>query len=216
MAGCLLVLALNARHAGDLFTDMSEGARNAVLPIFNTASEVGFGATIASLAAFTAIRDGIFGISDNAVVTSAVSSAAISGVTGLASGGMTIAVDAFGEQLTASAQAQGIDLEVMHRATGMASVSWDALPHNGAIITLLLVTGLTHRESYKDGSAARIGDSGQLDLGEIVDADDRARNLKENALPAGLAQVDATNYPEFLEHRRVLMAQIMRRYYEAL
>lgn len=118
-----MVLALNASRIGELLTDMSEGARNAVPPIFNTASEVGFGATIASLAAFTAIRDGIFGISDNAVVTSAVSSAAISGVTGSASGGMTIALGAFGEQLRTMAQAQGIDMELMHRATAMASVS---------------------------------------------------------------------------------------------
>ncbi|WP_404372271.1 DUF262 domain-containing protein [Kytococcus sedentarius] len=58
--------------------------------------------------------------------------------------------------------------------------------------------------------------TGQLDLGEIVDADDLARNLEENALPADLAGVDASNYPEFLEHRRVLMAQMMRRYYEGL
>ena len=48
------------------------------------------------------------------------------------------------------AHAQGVGMELVHRATAMASVSWDALPHNGAIITLLLVTGLTHRESYKD------------------------------------------------------------------
>lgn len=69
VAGYLTLLALNARRAPELFTDMSEGARTAVLPNFNTASEVGFGATIASLAAFTGIRDGIFGVSDNAVVT---------------------------------------------------------------------------------------------------------------------------------------------------
>jgi H+/gluconate symporter-like permease len=26
----------------------------------------------------------------------------------------------------------------------------DTLPHNGAVITLLTITGLTHRESYRD------------------------------------------------------------------
>ena len=26
----------------------------------------------------------------------------------------------------------------------------DTLPHNGAVITLLAVTGLTHRQAYKD------------------------------------------------------------------
>jgi H+/gluconate symporter-like permease len=32
----------------------------------------------------------------------------------------------------------------------MASGGMDTLPHNGAVITLLAVTGLTHRQSYKD------------------------------------------------------------------
>ena len=32
----------------------------------------------------------------------------------------------------------------------MASGGMDTLPHNGAVITLLAVTGLTHRTSYKD------------------------------------------------------------------
>jgi H+/gluconate symporter-like permease len=32
----------------------------------------------------------------------------------------------------------------------MASGGMDTLPHNGAVITLLAVTGLTHRVSYKD------------------------------------------------------------------
>jgi H+/gluconate symporter-like permease len=32
----------------------------------------------------------------------------------------------------------------------MASGGMDTMPHNGAVITLLMVTGLTHRQSYKD------------------------------------------------------------------
>jgi H+/gluconate symporter-like permease len=32
----------------------------------------------------------------------------------------------------------------------MASGGMDTLPHNGAVITLLAVTGLTHRQSYGD------------------------------------------------------------------
>jgi hypothetical protein len=37
---------------------------------------------------------------------------------------------------------------VLHRVVAMASGGMDTLPHNGAVITLLAVTGLTHRESY--------------------------------------------------------------------
>ena len=48
------------------------------------------------------------------------------------------------------ANAQGIDPEFLHRVIAMASVSLDSLPHNGAIVTLLVVCGLSHRQSYKD------------------------------------------------------------------
>lgn len=130
--------------------DVSEGAGQAVLPTLTTANEVGFGAVIASMAAFTVIRDGIFGLTDNPVVTAAVSTAGISGVTGSASGGLQITMSTFGEQLAAQGAAQGIDPEVLHRVAALASTSFDSMPHNGAIITMLLVTGLTHREAYKD------------------------------------------------------------------
>ncbi len=150
VAGCLLIVLLNHRQAGQFMGDLSEGARNAVLPIFNTASEVGYGATIASLAAFAGIRDAVFGVSDNPVVTAGLSTSAVSAVTGSASGGLTIALEAFGEQLVQQAQDQGISMELMHRVSSMSAVSWDSLPHNGAIVTLLLVCGMSHRESYKD------------------------------------------------------------------
>lgn len=129
---------------------LTEGAKNAILPVFTTASEVGYGAVIASLAAFALIRDGIFGVSDNAVAVSVLSTSVISGVTGSAAGGLTITLATFGEQLKTMAADQGISMELMHRVTAMASTGFDSLPHNGAIVTLLLVSGLSHREAYKD------------------------------------------------------------------
>jgi H+/gluconate symporter-like permease len=54
------------------------------------------------------------------------------------------------EQFIAAAHAANIPLEVLHRVAAMASGGMDTLPHNGAVITLLAVTGLTHRTSYKD------------------------------------------------------------------
>jgi H+/gluconate symporter-like permease len=41
-------------------------------------------------------------------------------------------------------------MEVLHRVAAIASGGMDTLPHNGAVITLLAVTGLSHRQSYKD------------------------------------------------------------------
>ena len=41
-------------------------------------------------------------------------------------------------------------LDLMHRVATLSSGGFDALPHNGAVITLLGICGLTHRESYAD------------------------------------------------------------------
>lgn len=59
-------------------------------------------------------------------------------------------------------------------------------------------------------------ETGVLTLGEITDADDLARNLEENAIPADLPTVEAGSYREFLVDRRKLMASAIRDYYMLL
>jgi H+/gluconate symporter-like permease len=86
----------------------------------------------------------------NPLVNEAITVTTLAGVTGSASGGMCIALGAMADQFIAAANAAGISLEVLHRIAAMASGGMDTLPHNGAVITLLAVTGLTHRQSYKD------------------------------------------------------------------
>jgi H+/gluconate symporter-like permease len=56
---------------------------------------------------------------------------------------MSIALAAMSETFIANANAAGIPMEVLHRVAAMASGGMDTLPHNGAVITLLAVTGLT-------------------------------------------------------------------------
>ncbi len=150
LAGIILVFLMRIGSFKEYVEGVTEGAKNAVLPVFNTASEVGYGAVIASLAVFAVIRDGLFGLSDNPVIVAAASTSGISGLTGSASGGLTITLQTFGAELAKMATDQGIPMDLMHRVTAMASIGFDSLPHNGAIITLLLVCGLSHRESYKD------------------------------------------------------------------
>jgi H+/gluconate symporter-like permease len=83
-------------------------------------------------------------------VNGAVTTTVLAGITGSASGGMSIALSAMAEHYNAAILAAGIPPEVMHRVVAMASGGMDTLPHNGAVITLLAVTGLTHKQSYKD------------------------------------------------------------------
>jgi H+/gluconate symporter-like permease len=75
---------------------------------------------------------------------------ALAGITGSASRGMSIALATMADTFIAAANSAGIPLEVLHRIAAMASGGMDTLPHNGAVITLLAVTGLTHKESYRD------------------------------------------------------------------
>ena len=88
--------------------------------------------------------------SPNPLINEAITVTVLAGITGSASGGMSIALAAMADDFIAAAQAANIPLEVLHRVASMASGGMDTLPHNGAVITLLAVTGLTHRQSYKD------------------------------------------------------------------
>ena len=150
IASILLIVALNFGHRRKLAGAFADGAKQAMLPAFSTASEVGYGAVVASVAAFALVRDSIFNMGANAVITSVVTISITAGLTGSSSGGMTIALNALGDELRAMAEADGTSLEVMHRLTAMAAGGLDTLPHSGAVVTLLLVCGLSHRQSYKD------------------------------------------------------------------
>ena len=157
VAAILLILALNAREVRALRTGFTDGVKRSMLPIFSTASEVGYGAVVASVAAFAVVRDSVFGMGANALVTSVVSVSITAGLTGSSSGGMTIALNALGDDLRQLAEQEGISMEAMHRLTAMAAGGLDTLPHSGAVVTLLIVCGLTHRQSYKDIGMVTLG-----------------------------------------------------------
>jgi H+/gluconate symporter-like permease len=130
---------------------LNEGTLGCLLPTLNTASEVGYGTTIASMAAFEAIKRGLLNFSaGNPLVSAAVSINLLAGITGSASGGLSIALGSLGQTYKNMALHAGISLETMHRISTLACSGLDSLPHNGAVITLLTVCGLTHRQSYKD------------------------------------------------------------------
>jgi H+/gluconate symporter-like permease len=150
LAGILCVLAFAWRPVVARFAEGSKAAvGGALLASMNTASEYGFGAVIAALPGFKLVADALHAI-PNPLVNEAVTVTALAGITGSASGGMGIALAAMSHTFIANAQAVGIPMEVLHRVAAMASGGMDTLPHNGAVITLLAVTGLTHRQSYRD------------------------------------------------------------------
>ena len=148
---CLLVIVFNLKRIGDIKESLNKGAMGSLLPIFNTASEVGYGSVIATLAGFTIVKQYLMGIApSNPLISEAIMVNVLAGITGSASGGLGIALEIMGENYMLLAQQYHIDPELMHRIASLASGGLDSLPHNGAIITMLTICGLTHRESYKD------------------------------------------------------------------
>ncbi len=146
---CLALIILRLGHWNDLQKTINRGTYDSMLPIFNTGSEVGYGAVIASLAGFLIIRDSILNLSpDNPLISEAVAMTTLAGITGSSSGGLSIALTTLGADYMRMAVAAGIDPELMHRVAVMAAGGLDTLPHSGAVVTLLAICGLTHRQSY--------------------------------------------------------------------
>ena len=146
----LVLIVANYRRLQSLRASMDAGANASVLPAFSVASLVGFGAVVAMLPAFATVRDWVLSIEGGPLVSLAMATNVLAALTGSASGGMTIALDALGETYMRIAAEQGIDPALMHRVATIGSGTLDSLPHNGAVVTLLAVCGSTHRESYLD------------------------------------------------------------------
>ncbi len=150
LAGIAAVVLLAWKPVIASFAEGSQSAiGGALLASMNTASEYGFGAVIAALPGFLLVANALQTI-PNPLINEAITVTALAGITGSASGGMSIALAAMAETFIANANAAQIPMDVLHRVASMASGGMDTLPHNGAVITLLAVTGLTHRQAYKD------------------------------------------------------------------
>ena len=148
--GIATVLAVGSRRIPQLRTTIDAGARASVLPVISVASLVGFGAVVAAMPAFAAVRDAVLNIGGGPLVSLAVATNVLAALTGSASGGLTIALDTLAATYVARAAEIGLDPGLLHRVAVIGSGTLDTLPHNGAVVTLLAICGSTHRESYRD------------------------------------------------------------------
>jgi len=144
------LILVNYRRLPSLRESMDAGANASVLPILSVASLVGFGAVVAAMPAFAMVTDWVLSLGGGPLVSLATAVNVLAALTGSASGGLTIALDALGDTYLRIAAEHDINPALLHRVAVMASGTLDTLPHNGAIVTLLAVCGTTHRESYGD------------------------------------------------------------------
>jgi H+/gluconate symporter-like permease len=150
LAAIVTVIAINWQRLPGLRETMDSGANASVLPVLSVASLVGFGAVVAAVPAFDIVRNWVLSIEGGPLISLAVATNLLAALTGSASGGLTIALDALGGTYTRLAAEHGIDPALLHRIAVMSAGTLDSLPQNGAVVTLLAVCGSTHRESYFD------------------------------------------------------------------
>jgi H+/gluconate symporter-like permease len=150
LAAIVTVLVVNWRRLRAVRESLDAGANASVLPILSVASLVGFGAVIAAVPAFEIVRNWVLSIEGGPLVSLAVSTNLLAALTGSASGGLTIGLEALGTAYMRLAAEHGIDPALLHRIAVMSAGTLDSLPQNGAVVTLLAVCGSTHRQSYFD------------------------------------------------------------------
>jgi len=144
------IIVFNWRRLPALRDSVDAGANASALPVVSVASLVGYGAVVAAMPAFAGIRDRVLSMGGGPLVSLAVAANLLAALTGSASGGLTIILDALGTTYKQMAVDLGIDPALMHRTAVLAAGTLDSLPHNGGVIALLAVCGSTHRESYVD------------------------------------------------------------------
>lgn len=155
VAGVFLAVGFGYKYLAKdrgLQNSLNAGAIGSLLAIMNTASEVGYGNVISSLPGFKSIASFLLDIKigGTPLVSEFFTVNILAGITGSASGGMSIALSIMAKDWLTWANQVGLSPEMLHRMASIASGGMDSLPHNGAVITLLAVCGLTHVQSYKD------------------------------------------------------------------
>lgn len=148
--GIVLILLISVREFKGFTKAINSGASDSVMAMINTSAAVGFGTIVRSVPGFEKLSDMILGINANPLISEAIAVNVLAGATGSASGGLGITLEALGSHYYEIATTTGPAPEAFHRIASIASGGLDALPHNGAILTILIVTGMTHKESYKE------------------------------------------------------------------
>jgi H+/gluconate symporter-like permease len=146
LLGTLLAIGLFQRHLLAPWVAVSRGAEGAILPLVNTGAVIGFGGVVKATAAFAWFSGLMIDSALPPLLSAALSINIMAGTVGSATGGLGI----FLQSLAGRYLDLGIPPEVLHRIVTIGSGGLDSLPHSGAVVSFLAVTGLTHREAYRD------------------------------------------------------------------
>jgi H+/gluconate symporter-like permease len=142
----LLAVFSMRRFLPEISKTLGRGAESSALPLLNTAVVIGFGGVVQATAAFNWFTGLMLGSGLPPLVSAAISVNIIAAIVGSASGGLGIWMPTLARYYLDA----GVPPAILHRVVTVAAGGFDTMPHCGAVITFLTITGLTHREAYKD------------------------------------------------------------------
>jgi H+/gluconate symporter-like permease len=125
---------------------LGQGADDSIMPLLNTAAVIGFGGVVTQTAGFAQFAQWILTVDLPPLLSIFASVSVVSGIVGSSSGGLQI----FMQTLAPKYLEMGVEPEVLHRIANIAAGGLDSLPHCGAVIAMLMIMGLTHKQAYKD------------------------------------------------------------------
>lgn len=146
LMGAALTLLMFASVRAQAWQVLGRGANDSIMPLINTAVVIGFGGVVTHTVGFEHFV-AMMAESDLPPLLSVFTSVSlVSAITGSSTGGLQI----FMQTMAPAYVEGGMDPAVLHRVAAMASAGFDSLPHCGAIVAMLSITGLTHKQAYKD------------------------------------------------------------------
>lgn len=146
----IIIFIRRLKTFGNVIKTLNDGASGSMLAILNTAAGVGFGGVIKAVHGFEQLKTLVTGIDASPLISEAIAINVLAGATGSSSGGVSIVLEALGPQFIELAKQSGIALEVFSRVASISAGGLDTLPQCGAVLTVLAVTKLTHKDSYID------------------------------------------------------------------
>ncbi|MGM0766559.1 MAG: GntP family permease [Pseudomonadota bacterium] len=125
---------------------MGAGANDAIMPLLNTAAVIGFGSVVTQTEGFSTFAQWVLNLPLPPLLSAFASVSVVSAIVGSGSGGLQIFMQTFADNYLA----MGVAPEELHRIATLGSGGIDSLPHCGAVIAMLTIMGLKHKEAYKD------------------------------------------------------------------
>lgn len=139
------VLTFKTLKEKDLGACLGAAIQNAGNAVIFTGSIVGYGAVVGASHGYAVLSELLTSMQASPLISFSLATTLLAGAAGSGSGGLVIALEAMSQQYLA----MGVPAEVLHRVGALAAIGLDSLPHNGAVIVLLGLCGMTHKDSYK-------------------------------------------------------------------